>query len=84
MKEQLSENFGRRYRLDPRRRRTLSEIELVRAVFRCSETEARRILDSGTGPEEKAFIKGMLDAAFVESEIKAGKILSNPAWIIES
>lgn len=82
MKVNLSDCGCRPCRLDPRRKRTRAEMKLVMSVFRCSEDEAWGILSANSTAEKKAEVRGMLDAALVEQEIRNGRILRTPAWLI--
>jgi len=80
----LSRQKSRFLRLDPKRKHTEAEVELVGSLFRCSAMEARSILEAPVSLAKRAEVRGMLDAVLVEQDIAKGRVLRVPAWLIKS
>lgn len=70
-------------RLDPRRTRGECEVRLVMQVYGCGEVSARKILAARPTKSELAEVRGMLDADVVYWNVREGRSLKSPAWLID-
>lgn len=59
---------GERIFLDPNRKHTEAEAELVMYVFDCDRTEAWEILNAKPSPEMRAMVQGMADSLRLEQQ----------------
>jgi len=57
-----------RFYLDPNRKHTEAEAELVMYVFDCDRAEAWAILNAKPSPEMRAMVQGMADSLRLEQQ----------------
>lgn len=69
--------------LDPERKHTEAEIELVMYCFQCSREEARAILSVKVSRAKLVETRGGLDAALLEEkERRTGRKTPAPTWLL--